>query len=290
MAERAVRLSSRQSITDMIRTTLINNARSFIHKQKKLLQFCSIFLLSGALFLSCTKNREVDLSQSFSAGSLVQSEEDTSSDVASTEEEEKEQLSPDLQNNIIETSISFLGWKGESAIIRQEVLLEDSQIRTLFFAMKSDGSGQQLYYSDWQNESEDELPIDPPDLERGKLLVSDYWAIEEFPKVVFEIDADRKEVYVLEEAIINWTPGQEIPKTKATLRIQFQPSSGSTMSTVWEESIELKPFFGEAGLEYDPPRLRVAVLSPRESFLFIEITYGGEIDYRVISIPQKTHK
>lgn len=270
----------------MIKKTLMNNARGLIHKQKILPLFCSIILLSGVLFFSCTKNKEVDLSQSSSAGSLVQSEKDTSYDLALPEE--RKQLSPDLQNDIIETSISFLGWKGEEAIIRQEDLLEDGQIRTLYFVVKADGRRQQLDYRKWQDENHVEFSIEPPDIEDGKVLVSDSWTKAEFPIVLLSVDADPKEVNEIVEAITKWDPEMGIPKAKAKLRIHLLTSAESTMLTLWEKPVELKPLFGETQLEYNPPSINSAILSPGESFLYVEITYSGESEYIVISIPPKT--
>jgi hypothetical protein len=240
---------------------------------------CTFFLFSAAWLNFCSHNEISD--HRLATARISGGENENNALRSSASRSEKEQPYEAIQETI-ETSISFSGWKGECAVLRKEAVLEDSQVRTLFVMVMPDSGEKLLDYSKWDNRKSGELPLDPPGLQMGRVVVSDFKAIEEFPKVLMEIEADEAEVRAIEDSLVHWKQGKDVISAKALLRIRCQLSKTDILRTVWVESIILSPYFGETGLEFTLPELMFASISPTEKMLIVFISDGEETDYLLI--------
>lgn len=189
-----------------------------------------------------------------------------------------------VRSEFIETTVSFRGWLGKEAILRQEQILDDGDIKTSFFSIRLDGTRRQLNHESWKdkNRNEDELPTDPPGLETGNILVSNFQSQTEETVIMLKVYVNADELTAMEEAIVNWTPDKELPSTNATLMLQRFYSNGEKETTLWDNTIKLGPYFGENGVEYNLPKLIFAALSPAKKVILFELLIEGESNFFMV--------
>jgi len=244
---------------------------------------CWVLLLSCAWLVGCEKTMITQQSSSVLLEGAGPGGKELSS-ISSPQRQSEQHNS--VGEDAIETSISFSGWKGEAAVLRQEEIFEDGRMRTRFFAVTSDGRRQALDPEAWQDAETEDPPEDLTDLQEGKLLISDFSTKHPFPNIDLQIHANAKEVRALERAILDWSPEKKIPSAKAILDIQLQVSKQSHALSIWVEESALRPYMGEAGLEYRPPAIKLAVLSPSEETIFVLVDYGMELDALTLRFPK----
>jgi len=191
---------------------------------------------------------------------------------------------PQVAQDAIESSISFRGWLDGKAVLRQEQLLEDGDFITSFFLVRPNSILEQMDHEIWRDKDrdDDELPLDPPGLQDGNVLVLECQMQDEKPEIAFEIDVNTTKLTAFEEAVANWTSEKELPSIQAALRLQQIGLKERKRITLWEDSVELSPYFGECGLEYKPPELVSAVLSPVEKTLLFELLIEGEHEFFMV--------
>ncbi len=186
--------------------------------------------------------------------------------------------------NVVETSVSFRGWRGESAVFRREDILENSKIQTSYFSQLADGVLRHLCPKEWQSEKTIEVPDDPPLLKEGKILVFDYQEKHIYPKVLFRVQEDSKMLSALDEALMSWQPGRPLPSVSAKLSLEVVKQKGGNTIPLWQTSRLLSVSVGETGLIYVPPSLEFAALSPSGLTLLIRLVGIGEPEYLLFSM------
>jgi hypothetical protein len=184
----------------------------------------------------------------------------------------KQALAP-ADSHLLGSAAMFLGWRGESSILRQEDNFETGRITVTYFALGPNSRMTRLRGSP------------PSDLPQGTVLVDNYSSVTREAAAVFQFDADPKEVQALEQALAAWWgrgdgKPQGFPTIHATLRILLRTSKERT---VWVQKRVIGVSFGEAGYEFNPPRLQFAALSPDKSALVVELS--GDTDAEFIRIP-----
>jgi len=183
-----------------------------------------------------------------------------------------------LATDVVESTLSFRGWLGENAVLRREELLKDGGMRTSFFLLKPNKRWSRL-----RTNTGGEDQNDPPGLQEGRVLVSDYLRKSEDPRISFQLDADPKQVRALEESISDALQPKPVTAVPATLTISME-SIKSGRVTLWKQTRALTTTAGETGMVYRPPDLRSAILSPNESALLFELIANEKSEYFVVSM------
>lgn len=183
----------------------------------------------------------------------------------------------------------FRGWLGEAAVLRQEDYLEDGRIRVSYLAVDLGGAERLLGRAKTVGSGGD-LPRDPPGLRPGKVLIKDHKPQSAAPKIVFRVEADPAKTRSLEEALARWWKegaGRQttFPVVPATLRIDMAPAAGPPVA-LWREATTLTAWLGETGYNFEPPRLRFAVLSPSGATLCVELMRAEQGRYVQIPMPR----
>lgn len=192
----------------------------------------------------------------------------------------------------IGTSSSFRGWRAEAPVLREEDMMDDGSVQTSFYSLEREGALVKLDPSTWQRVKKGRPPREPPGLSQGKLLVLGHQALVRDPEILLEVDADRKKVEALEQAIRDRQDGttdaeKGFPEVQAQLRILWIVS-GQKPVTLWQEPRTLSASAGEAGYRYSPPYLSLAVLSPTGKTLLVGVTAEDAVGHHLIAIPAKS--
>jgi hypothetical protein len=183
-----------------------------------------------------------------------------------------------LPTDILETTLSFRGWLGETAVLRREELLTDGGMHTSFFLLRPNKPWSRL-----RTNPRSEAQNDPPGLQEGRVLIADYVRKSERPRISFQLDADPSQIRALQESISDSLEQKPVPAVPATLTISMEsPKSGRV--TLWKQTRALTTTVGESGMVYRPPDLRSAILSPKGSALLFELIANDKSEYFVVSM------
>jgi hypothetical protein len=175
----------------------------------------------------------------------------------------------------------FLGWRGETAVFREETYRPDGASRVAYYSMMP-GSRVTAIPSPKTGE-----PAGP---ESGKVLLSDYIPAPGEMATVFQLEADAQEVAALGSAIVKWSEEgsgktQRFPVVHAELIVRLVRAGKE--EAVWRQRRDLTATAGEGGYIYDPPKLRFAVLSPAGSTLLAELVNGAGSEFIRIAVQKK---
>jgi hypothetical protein len=186
----------------------------------------------------------------------------------------------------------FIGWKDETPILRQEYSIDDGTVHTLFYAIKRDGALSRFRPSVSQPAGKHARPKDPPGLTQGRVLALENPEQTSKSEIKLAVNTDAQKLEELHQAIQDWQDGKRdadkgFPQVPAMLKIQLTLDKEKPVF-VWEHSTILSASGGEAGYSYSAPHLSFAVLSPTGKTLFVELTMGEALEYRLITMPEKS--
>jgi len=162
----------------------------------------------------------------------------------------------------------FIGWRGETALFREETYRQNGASRITYYAMDPRSRATAIPKSRIGQLAGSVS---------GTVLLADYIPVPGETAVVFRLEADPQEVDALQSAIQTWLEqgsgkAQSFPLVHAELIVKLVQVGKK--DTVWRQRRDLTATTGEGGYVYDPPRLRFAVLSPAESTLLVELVNG----------------
>jgi hypothetical protein len=188
---------------------------------------------------------------------------------------------PAQARTMLGTGAQFVGWRGETALFREDTYRPDRPSTVKYYGMDPAAVVMAIPES---------KVVGSAAVAPGTVLLADYVPTKGERAVTFHLGADLKEEAALQSAIREWLDegtgkSRRFPSVHADLIVKLV--GGDTEEIVWRQRRILTASAGEGGYVYDPPRLRFAVLSPAGSTLLIELVNGAGSEFIRIPLPPR---
>ena len=171
---------------------------------------------------------------------------------------------------------TFAGWYGDTAVIDELEWFESGETSETFHLLHTDGS-----YVIWDG--------DPDSLQQGR-EVNKYSDSETHePTVRLQLNLDTLALRAMESGISGLSPTDALPDpVPAEAILVWSGMNGTETDTLVQDSINVGPHYGDAAIEYQPPYISVAELSPHGAALIVAIRIGDEDKFYVFNVTAKS--